>query len=200
MSAYFTRQAYDDCNIKEELNISIRPSMYRLETPNENDKRCFPLNGLRNTRSMTSSQLNAQYAPVVEIENSLYNLDIPLSRCITGRTLVDRDEKINKLYNSIPKVEPTSCEANSGFIYTRLEPQKRTAEMPYNRYDYPLIDPKEWVFYGNEDTKGNNRDGRSTRYDSDIKLDAMNKRMRETAMKGTNQVVPHNADVVYLLN
>ena len=55
---------------------------------------------------------------------------------------------------------------------TRLDSDnKKFRETAYDVTFSPIIDPREWVYYGNQETEGNNREGRSSRYDTKIDLE-----------------------------
>lgn len=186
MSGIFTRSLYDECNNKETLNISTGPGVWTNNTVQTSQNACFSNNGPRNTRQMNSSELNVQYNNAIDIENSLYGLDIPLSRCMTQRTLIERDQKLNNTYNNmINKKEPAFCDNYLDLNYTRLEEPLHVSELPYPTFQYPIIDPKEWVYYGASDypTVGNLREGLQTRYDTKMKLEKTNAAIRVEARK-----------------
>ena len=184
MSGIFSRSLYDECNNRETLDISVAPGVWVHNTIQQNPEACFPKNGPRNTRLMNSSELNARYENVIDIENSLYGIDIPLSRCMNQRTLIDRDIKLNNLYQSNKKFqEPKMCNDFLDDKYTRLDEPGHITEKPFPINQYPIIEPKNWVYYGTdeESTYGNKRDGLQTRYDTKMSLEDLNKKMRKEA-------------------
>jgi hypothetical protein len=186
MSGIFSRTLYDECNNKETVNISTGPGVWTNNTIQKNPSACFSNYGPRNTRLMNSSELNIDYNNAIDVENSLYGLDIPLSRCMTQRTLIERDQKLNNTYNNLPfKKEPESCNNFLDLNYTRLEEPLHISEKPYPAFSYPIIDPRAWVYYGeaNTPTYGNVREGAQTRYDTKMKLEEINAQMRIDARK-----------------
>lgn len=188
MSGYFSRSLYDDCNNKESFNISTKPGQWVLQTQQEHQEGCFSKHGPRNTRGMATSQIGNRYIDTIDIENSLRGSDIPLSRCMNANTLQERDIKLNNLYNALPKKEINECSSNLDYMYTRLEPQNNIIEQSFNRYDYPIINPSEFVFNGFEQygTDRNNRHGVSTRFDVKAKLEESNKKLRQQSRKFTD--------------
>jgi len=188
MSGIYTRSLYDECNNKETLNISTGPGIWTNNTIQKNPDACFSKYGPRNTRMMNSSELNIEYNNAIDIENSLYGLDIPLSRCMTQRTLIERDQKLNNTYNSMPlKKEPEFCNNYLDLNHTRLEEPLHLSELPYPAFAYPIIDPRASVYYGelSTPTYGNLREGLQTRYDTKMKLEEINAKMREDSRKFT---------------
>lgn len=189
MSGIFARTRYDECNNYEQLNISTGPDRWTQNTIQTHPNACMSANGPRNSRLMNSSELNARYNDVVDIESSLFGLDVPLSRCMNAQTLMERDTSINKLYNNIQnKSVPLQCSNVMDFNYTRLNVQDRVTERPYNNWDYPIIDPREFVYYGFQqfNTDANNRDGSATRYETKIQLEGLNKKLKDSAVLFNN--------------
>jgi hypothetical protein len=189
MSGIFSRSLYDECNNRETVNISAGPGIWTNNTIQKSPDACFSNNGPRNTRLMNSSELNISYDNAIDVENSLYGLDIPLSRCMTQRTLVERDQKLNNLYTNLSsKKEPAFCNNFLDLNYTRLEEPLHVSELPYDTLGFPIIDPRESVFYGSSTfaTNGNLREGLQTRYDTKMKLEEVNANLRKDARKYTN--------------
>lgn len=186
MSGIFSRSRYDECNNKETVNISAGPGVWTNNTIQKSPDACFSMNGPRNSRLMNSSELNVQYNNAIDVESSLYGLDIPLSRCMTQRTLVERDQKLNNLYNNMKdKKEPEICSNFLDLNYTRFDEPLHASELPYPAFGYPIIDPREWVYYGHAKfpTNGNVREGSQTRYDTKMKLEKVNEEARIRARK-----------------
>lgn len=188
MSGIYSRTKYDKCNNIDTTNITVKPGILRTTTIQKHPNECMASNGPRNTRLLNSSEINADYNKAVDIESSLYGLDIPLSRCIDSNTLQEKNTNLKKLYNNLEKKPQNYCSKSSDFNYTRLNPHLYVSELPYNNYGYPIIDPREFVFYGHPEygTVGNDRIGFATQYKSKISLEKMNKEMREIANKFDN--------------
>ena len=194
MSGYFSRSLYDNCNIQSNTDITTGPGTWVLNTSIDHQNACFPDNGPRNTRGYTSSEIGVKYTDAIDIENSLKGLDVPLSKCYSNNTLVDKDERLNKLYNNIPKKEFIDCPSeNNSDKSTRLDLRDKVIEKPFNRYEYPIIDHKEFIYFGfNQYNMGNNnRNGISTRYDVKTKLIEHNKKLKKKAEECV--IFPHNS-------
>ena len=99
MSGIFSRPKYDFCNNKETVEISTKPGNLVLTTDQTLDNACYSLNGPRNTRTLNSTNLSVNYSNAIDIESNLFGLNYPLSRCIENNTLIDKDVKINTVYN-----------------------------------------------------------------------------------------------------
>jgi hypothetical protein len=194
MSGIFSRSLYDECNNKETVNISTGPGVWTNNTMQKNPTACFSKNGPRNSRLMNSSELNVYYENAIDVESSLYGLDVPLSRCMTQRTLIERDQKLNNTYNSIgTKKEPEFCSNYLDLNYTRLEEPLHVSEKAYPSFGFPVIDPREFVFYGEAtyNTSGNLRGGLQTRYDTKMKLEKVNELARINARKFDSITAPN---------
>lgn len=189
MSGYFSRPMYDNCYTEESLNSSIKPGLLVLNTIQEPENNCFS-NGPRNNRKLNSSELDVNYTNAIDIESSLKGLDVPLSRCFDKNTLFDKEKRLKQVYDNLPKKQVKQCNTFLDDNYTRLNPQNNINELSYNRYDFPIIDPREYVFNGFADnnTIGNNRHGMSSRIELKNQLDIKNKEMRKMANNFTKVV------------
>jgi len=184
MSGIFARSRYDECNNFEQLNISTGAHRWVHNTIQTHPNACISANGPRNSRQMNSSELNVKFTDAIDIESSLKGMDIPLSRCMNSQTLIERDASLNKLYTNVNnKVEPKQCSKIMDFNYTRLNIQDKVVEKPYNNWQFPIIDPRENVFYGftQYNTDANNRDGSSTRYETKMNLEKLNVQLKNSA-------------------
>jgi hypothetical protein len=185
MSGYFSRGRYDNCYTIDYLESSIKPGNLILDTIQEPNTACFSKNGPRNTRNLNSSEIDINYNNAIDIESSLKGLDLPVSRCINNNSLIERDTKLLNIYNNIPKKKINQCSNYLEYDYTRLNSQNNLNEIAYNRYEYPIIDPVEYVFSGfkDNDTFGNNRSGIPSRIYVKNNLEITNKKMRINARK-----------------
>ena len=102
MSGIFARRIYDECYNIEFINQQVNPSKYRTYVPfAENATKCNALNGPRANKSRSTGELgdtNIGYR--TDIESQLQNLDIPDSKCITLRTMNEKNERLNKIAKS----------------------------------------------------------------------------------------------------
>lgn len=199
MSGYYSRQTYDACVTNEDTKISAGPGRWSLNTIQEHGQACFAKNGPRDTRPMASAYIDINYAKGIDIESSLKGIDIPLSRCVDERTLIERDQKLNKLRSEIEKNgKGAECKPSQEHMQaSRLAPFNGITEMAFNRYEFPIIDPREKVYNGSNmpyatDTEGSNRSGRSSRIDYRVEVDPYLKALRQEARK-TKGVVAHNS-------
>jgi hypothetical protein len=155
MSSYFSRKMYDNCYSLEFIDQQVNPCKYRTYEPyGENNLKCHTLNGPRANKTRSTGELgNSNIGYRTEIESQLYNLDIPDSRCITLQTMREKNERLNNIGKNT-KISYSDCETNQDIIYSRLnQPVNDFRSVYINRYDYPIIDPKEFVYYGSSNTE-----------------------------------------------
>ena len=177
MSSYFGRSRYDNYCTYEDAAISVKPGEIILNTVQEPDFKCNSENGPRNTRIMNSTELDFNYPSAIDLENTLIGLDIPTSRNVNKYDIYNRENKIATFFNTTKKRNIEECNNFLDFNYTRLNNYSNINELPYNRFEYPIINPIEYVYNGfnNGNTIGNNRQGMSTRIEVKNKLDSTNK-------------------------
>ena len=152
MSGIFARKIYDECYNIEFINQQVNPAKYRTFAPfGENAKKCNSLNGPRANKSRSTGELgNTNIGYRTDIESQLQNLDVPDSRCITLRTMREKNERLLKMANN-KSVSFTDCSTDQDTIYSRLDiPVNNYRGIYINRFEYPIIDPKEFVYYGYE--------------------------------------------------
>lgn len=188
MSGLYTRTLYDESNNRDSVNISTASGVWIANTPQQSDTMCYSNNGPRNTRN--SSVLPIEYQNAIDIESALKCIDVPLTRSMNNNTLAERDKTLNKLQGDAKKRNAgQNCSNFLDNNHTRLGDPAYITEKSYDRYGYPIIDPREWTFYGftekqfTSSTEGNVRDGRSTRYDTKTTLDQKNRELRLNAGK-----------------
>lgn len=191
MSSHSSRILYDKCATIEDTKRITGVGQWIHNTPQEHKSACFSNNGPRDGRKMASANLDVNYRDAIDIENSLFGLDMPNTRCIDQRTLIERDNKLNKIYNDAKKrVRGQKCTPNVLELKnTRLDLYAETTEKPFDRYDYPIIDPRNWVFNGHgnkfiSNTEGKDRSGRSTRHDYKVQVEPYLKVLRDQANNG----------------
>ena len=171
MSSHFGRLTYDQCYIDEETKQSIQPGEYKLYYgQNQHDNSCHSLDGPRNNRvHNTSENSKNTLSERTEVESILSNRDEPATKCSESRTLSDKRKALARdLKHQI------QCDEY-------LNPQHSRLNIPIDNFrglstinlqlDYPIIDPKESVFYGHNDTilkdqNMNSRFGNSTRLEA----------------------------------
>lgn len=161
MSGIFARKIYDECYNIEFTAQQVNPAKYRTYIPfAENTKKCNALNGPRANKSRSTGELgdtNIGYR--TDIESQLQNLDVPDSRCISLQTMQDKNERLSKMAKS-NTVNFSDCSTDQDTIYSRLDLPVNNYRSTYiNRFEYPIIDPTEFVYYGymNSDEQINNQ-------------------------------------------
>lgn len=171
MSGIFARRNYDSCFQNEIVQQTTKPGVIALEpSVARSEKTCFSKNAPHSNRVRNIGDLNIpSFGDVVTMENYLLNLDIPDSKCMDVNTLVEKDKRLkieadkHKYIYNIP-----DCGGDISTKYSRLNNNiNEIKDKPYNRYEYPLLNPTEFVYYGIDKTPqvGNNRTGISTRID-----------------------------------
>jgi len=167
MSGIFARKIYDECYNIEFINQQVNPSKYRTYQPfGENTKKCNALNGPRANKARSTGELgNTDIVYRTNLESQLQNLDVPDSRCITLQTMQDKNDRLAKIAKS-KTVNYSICTSEQDTLYSRLDiPVNNYRSIYINRYDFPIIDPKEFVYYGYEKSNeqiGNQRFGVNT--------------------------------------
>jgi hypothetical protein len=155
MSGHYSRKIYDNCYSLEFIDQQVNPCKYRTYEPYaENKEKCHALNGPRSNKTRATGELgNTNIGFRTELESQLYNLDVPDSRCITMRTMKEKNERLAKVAQS-QKVNYSDCDSKQDTIYSRLDmPVNDFRSVYINRFGYPIIDPKEFVYYGTPKTE-----------------------------------------------
>jgi hypothetical protein len=166
MSGVFSRKIYDDCYQNNRLNQGTKPGSYRVDNTQIQNSSCVIANGMSNSKG-------AWYGPneisnvtaLSDIESHLKNLDLPDSRCLEGRTMAEKNAYANSLSQNIKKTVST-CPKLLDVGNTRLEnPVSDIKMMVQTRFDFPIQDPREWIYYGfsGSEQVDSNRFGINTR-------------------------------------
>ena len=166
MSSHFSRKIYDNCYSLEFIDQQVNPCKYRTyEQYGENEIKCHSFNGPSANKARSTGELgNTKFGYRTDVESQLFNLDVPDSRCITLKTMKEKNERLAKIAEST-KVNYSDCDKKQDYKYTRLEnPVNDLRSVYINRYEFPIIDPYESVYYGSEGTDqiGNERFGINT--------------------------------------
>lgn len=151
MAGIYSRKIYDNCYNVEFINQQVNPCKYQTYVPfAENNEKCNALNGPRANKTRATGELgiNNDILYRTDIESLLQNLDVPDSRCITLKTMREKNERLAKIANS-KQISHTDCKKDQDTIYSRLDiPVNNYRSVYINRFEYPIIDPKEFVYYG----------------------------------------------------
>lgn len=194
MSGEFTRHRYDLYENETAVRDSTKPGLLTLSTIQQLDDACYAPNGPRSTRLFNSNYNAVNYSNAIDMESNLLGIGFPLSRISENNSLIEKDAKLNEIYNKSAKKTSVQCNDYLDYKYSRLEPQSKVVELSFNRFEYPIINPLEFVYNGFSDnnTIGNNRDGSSTRYNTKIVIEEQNKKMREMYNSYQNKIVAVN--------
>jgi len=167
MSGYNAKKIYDQCYITEFISQQTNPCKYRVFTPfAERIDKCHSLNGPRANKARSSGELgNTDITFRTDVESQLFNLDVPDSRCITLKTMREKNERLNRITQK-KKINYELCGKEQDTLYSRLDIPVNKYKSVYipNQYGFPIIDPREFVYYGAEKTEqiGNQRFGVNT--------------------------------------
>jgi hypothetical protein len=174
MSGYNTRKIYDNCYTVEFIDQQVNPAKYRtLDEFAEIKGKCHALNGPRANKSRSTGELgNTSLVYRTDVESQLFNLDVPDSRCITLNTMNEKNERLKRITDK-QKTNYSVCDKNQDYKYSRLDiPVNNFRSVEINRFSYPIIDPKEFVYYGTSNTEqvGNQRFGVNTQLQAKDKV------------------------------
>ena len=149
MSGIFARKIYDECYNIEFTEQQVNPAKYQIYQPfAENNKKCNALNGPRANKVRGTGELgNTDIVYRTDIESQLQNLDVPDSRCITLRTVREKNERLAKIAKA-KTVNYSDCSSDQDTIYSRLDIPVNNYRIIYiNRFEYPCMDPQANVFF-----------------------------------------------------
>jgi hypothetical protein len=177
MSGIFARRNYDTCFQSEIIDQTTKPGTIALEpTVARSEKSCYSKNYPHSNRVRNSGDLNiVNYADAIHIENYLLNLDLPNSKCLSVEALTEKNKILEKEAIKLKNIyNVQDCDVDLvSTRYTRLTNNiNEIKEKAFNRYEYPLLNPLDFVYYGIDSTNqlGNSRSGISTRIDVKDKL------------------------------
>jgi hypothetical protein len=180
MASHFSRKIYDNCYSIEFIDQQVDPCKYKTNDIYGISKLpCHSLNGPRANKARSTGELgDSVYQDRVEIESMLFNLDVPDSKIISLNTMKEKNERLAKIAGK-KKVNYTDCDKSQDYTYSRLDipvNNFRSVEIP--RWEFPIIDPKEWVYYGYDKSEqvGNQRFGVNTQIAAKDKISKQNMR------------------------
>ena len=170
MAGIFSGSKYDSLFQEEIATQTVRPSYYNIENDTwDNKQKCVSYNGPRANRTGDTGEYDTGDRILrVDVESKLAR-DYSDTKYMTGNTL---EEKKKKLLEQVQNFSPVyvECSNDLDIQNSRLDADNKIfRESAYNVIYDTIINPTEWVYDGSSDAVGNNRFGRSTRYD--VKLD-----------------------------
>jgi hypothetical protein len=183
MSGHFSKKLYDDCYFPEVVRQEIAPGNYRLFTGDwENNAACHSTLGPRSnrpSRNGATGEFDAgNMVKRTEIESILTDRGWDSTKCTPANLLNVKNSALKKAHEEF-KQNNRLCNRFLDFQFSRLDSNaKDFTYADYNRWIDLIIDPKEWVFYGNKVRTDKDRFGVQTRYETKIILDDFNKKIR----------------------
>lgn len=165
MSGISSRKIYDQCYQSNRINQETASGTYKVNTSQINQAACIGANGVNNYRGFWFGLNEINNINVLsDVESHLKNIDIPDSRCLEGRTLIEKNNNALKLVGTFKNVSET-CNRQLESSNTRLEvPVTDVKMMTQSRYDFPIIDPRAFVYMGiTSEQSGSNRFGINSR-------------------------------------
>jgi hypothetical protein len=172
MSGIYARTKYDSLFQQELTTQSVRPSYYSINDDSWNNaSKCVSYNGPRSNRNYDTGEIDTGDRILrVDVENMLAR-DYSDTKYTSGNTLEEKKKRLLESVNSLKPVN-TECDTYLDLNNSRLDSDNKLfRETAYDVTFTPIIDPREWVYYGANETEGNNREGRSSRYDTKIDLE-----------------------------
>jgi len=172
MSGIYARPKYDSLFQEELVTQSVRPVYYSIDNNTwDNNTKCMSINGPRANRTGDTGEVDTGDRVLrVDVENELAR-EYSDTKYMTGNTL---EEKKKRLLEKVKNLTPVNRDCNNYLDENNslLDMDKKVfRETAFDVTFNPIIDPREWVFYGNGDATGSNRFGRSSRYDAKLDLE-----------------------------
>jgi len=172
MSGIYAGTKYDSLFQEELVTQSVRPNYYSIDNNTwENNAKCVSFNGPGANRTGDTGEVDTGDRILrVDVENGLAR-DYSDTKYMTGNTL---EEKKKRLIEKVQNFTPNNIEC-SDYLDNKnslLDMDKKIfRETAYDVTFNPIIDPREWVYNGSGNAVGNNRFGRSSRYDTKLELE-----------------------------
>ena len=158
MAGCNTRMIYDKQAFQERIEQSKKPGSYKLlDDQNSNKGACFAVNGPRSTRFHASTEIpQFRRDDRVEIESLLTGRSFKNAKYMQGRTVGERNKTLMKFKGQVQK----ECDNIRNETSTRLNNSVidlKEVDITNYHMDFPIINPKEYVFYGNNKNVGDNQ-------------------------------------------
>ena len=129
MSGIFSRKIYDHCYQDNRLNQGTGAGSYKVNPTQTQNTLCLAANGMNNYHGMwygPEEQLNID--ALSDIESHLKNLDLPDSRCLEGKTMIDKNNYAKILSRNM-KSTKVMCSRSNEPSNTRLDSNKLDVKM-----------------------------------------------------------------------
>jgi hypothetical protein len=166
MSGIFARKLYDDCYQSNRINQGTAPGSYKVNQSQISNSNCQTVNGIYPYKGVWYSPNEFKNIQALsDIESHLRNLDIPDSRCLEGRSMNEKNAYAKSLSQSMTGQVTATCPRPLESTNSRLDTAVSDVKMmTQTRYDFPIIDPRAYVYMGiNDEQSGSNRFGVNSR-------------------------------------
>jgi len=187
MSGHFSKRKYDSCYFPEAVRQETAPGNYRLYTGTyANDVSCHSLLGPRANRNTNNNGATGEFDTKdvikrTEIESLLTDRGWDSTKCTPGNLLKVKNAALRQAHEDF-KQNNKLCNKFLDNQFSRLDlDSKEYTYADYNRWIDLIIDPKEFVFYGNKVKDDKDRFGVQTRYETKKILDNFNTKIRVNA-------------------
>jgi hypothetical protein len=183
MSGHFSKRLYDDSYFPEIVRQEIAPGNYRLFNGEyENEASCHSVLGPRSNRPSkigSTGEFDAgNRVKRAEIESILTDRGWDSTKATPANLLSIKNAALKKAHEEF-KQNNKLCNKFLDYQYSRLDLNaKDYTYADYNRWIDLIIDPKEYVFYGNKVKNDKDRFGVQTRYETKKILDDFNVKIR----------------------
>ena len=172
MSGIYAGTKYDNLFQEELVTQSVKPGHYSIDNNTwDNSSKCVSYNGPRSNRTGDTGEVDTGDRSLrVDVENQLAR-DYSDTKYLSGNTL---EEKKKRLLATVQNFSPNNKDCNNYLDekHSQLDIDNKVyRETAFDVTFQPIIDPREWVFYGHGDAAQNNREGRSSRYDTKLELE-----------------------------
>jgi hypothetical protein len=183
MSGHFSKRKYDKEYFREVVRQETAPGSYRLFNSTwDNEVKCHATLGPRANRLQNTGEFDTgNLTKRTEVESLLTDRGWDSTKAISPNMLAVKNAALKKAHENF-KANNRLCGKFMEDQYSRLDlDAKDYTYADYNRWIDLIIDPREWVFYGNKVKTDKDRFGVQTRYETKKILDDFNKKLRVNA-------------------
>jgi len=187
MSGHFSKRLYDECYFPEKVRQETAQGNYRLYTGTfDSNSACHSTLGPRANRNTNNNGASGELGGTslekrTQIESLLTDRSWDSTKCTGSNILAVKNAALKSAQEGF-KENSRMCNRFLDYQYSRLDLNaKDFTYADYNRWVDVIIDPREWVFYGNKVKNDKDRFGVQTRYESKKDLDKVNKKIKANA-------------------
>ena len=183
MSGHFSKRIYDDSYFPEIVRQQTTSGNYRVYNGfADNGAKCHASLGPRANRLQNTGELSTGgLTKRAEVESLLTNRGWDSTKTTAPNVLAVKNAALKAAHESF-KQNNRLCGKFMEDNHSRLELNiKDYTYADYNRWVDVIIEPREWVYYGNKVKTDKDRFGVQTRYETKKILDNFNKKLRVNA-------------------